>query len=168
MTPTPAYTVRPFVVVPVSPRPPFFFVQYVWSIGNYNKSQDVVDARHCVDADGRDASTIHPSEVTAWTCEDSGTVESAAFTVTCGCSTPPPTPVPVAAPSQCSGVDSFRVSDFPYAYQVFDGCYSASDSSTFNFNPVYFMGGGASGGPAVYASDLFGLLENEVQSWPAH
>lgn len=140
-------------------------MQYVWSIGNYNQSGDFVDARHCVDADGKDASTIHPSEVTAWTCEDSSIVDSAAFTVTCGCSTPAPAPAPVSTPAPitavCGGIDSFRISDF--AYPPFDGCYSASDTSTFNFNPVYFVGGEVDDGPAVYASDLFGSLENEVK-----
>eukprot|EP00903_Cladosiphon_okamuranus_P018843 g17331.t1 len=132
--------------------------EYFWSIGNYNQSGDFVDTRHCVDADGRDASTIHPSDVTTWTCEGSGIVaNSTAFTITCGCSTPDPTPSPFTPP--CGGVDSFRLSNF--SYQTFDGCYSASDSSTFNFNPIYFVGGEVVDGPAVYASDLFGLLENE-------
>lgn len=44
----------------------------------------------------------------------------------------------------------------------FDGCYSPSDSSTFNYNKIYFIGGEAADGPTVYASDLFGTLVDEV------
>lgn len=131
----------------------------MWSIGNYDVDGDLVDARHCIDADGRDASTVHPSEVTTWSCGDSSAVTSTAFTVTCGCSTPAPMPAPITAPCGAEG-DSFRMSGF--TYQVFNGCYTASDSSTFNFNPVYFVGGEVADGPAVYASDMFGSLVDEV------
>lgn len=135
--------------------------KYVWSIGRYEQDRDVVDVRHCVDADGTDASTIHPSEVTAWTCEDSTVVDSTDFTVTCGCSAPPaPTPAPTAAACTASQGGSFRVSDF--TNQSFNGCYSASGSSTFNYNHVYFVGGESADGPAVYASDLFGSLVDKV------
>lgn len=73
---------------------------YVWAIGSYNISQDVVDSRECYDAEKVDASTIHPSAVTKWTCqgttgeEPSSSAGSSAtpapFTVACGCATPAP------------------------------------------------------------------------------
>lgn len=134
--------------------------KYVWSIGNYDPDRDVVDVRHCVDADGTDASTIHPSEVTNWTCEDSSVVTSTAFTVTCGCTTPVPTPAPTTASCTRSNAGSFRMSGF--TEPNFDGCYSPSDSSTFNYNDIYFVGEEAADGPAVYASDLSARLVDEV------
>ncbi|CAM9204508.1 unnamed protein product, partial [Ectocarpus sp. 8 AP-2014] len=72
---------------------------YVWAIGNYNSTQDVVDPRLCYDEDGANASTNHPAEVSAWLCDGSGSTTTTAaedddatgFTVWCGCATPAPT-----------------------------------------------------------------------------
>ncbi|CAN0345483.1 unnamed protein product [Ectocarpus sp. 6 AP-2014] len=63
---------------------------YVWAIGNYNSTQDVVDPRLCYDEDGADASTTHPAEVSAWLC-DAEDDDATGFTVWCGCATPAPT-----------------------------------------------------------------------------
>lgn len=66
----------------------------------------------------------------------------------------------------CSGSDSFRIAGFQL--DAYDGCYSASQTTTFNFLPVFYIGGVPADGPAVYASDLFGSLTDEVRvrtSW---
>lgn len=63
----------------------------------------------------------------------------------------------------CSGDDSFRVESFRLG-GAYDGCYSASNVSTFNFLPVFYIGGVPADGPVVYASDLFASLANEVKS----
>lgn len=65
--------------------------------------------------------------------------------------------------SSCSGGDSFRITGFQLG--AFDGCYSASSVSTFNFLPIFYntADGVPADGPAVYASDLFGTLSNEVR-----
>ncbi|CAM9587639.1 unnamed protein product [Ectocarpus fasciculatus] len=71
---------------------------YVWAIGNYNSTQDVVDVRLCYDEDGADATTTHPAEVAAWLCDGGGSTttttedgDATGFTVWCGCATPAPT-----------------------------------------------------------------------------
>ncbi|CAM9425700.1 unnamed protein product, partial [Hapterophycus canaliculatus] len=88
---------------------------YVWAIGNYNLSQDVVNSRECFDADKADASTLHPSAVTNWTCQGTSretassaetSAASASFTVACGCATPAPTVfIPVSGSDGRGGVD---------------------------------------------------------------
>eukprot|EP00752_Nemacystus_decipiens_P001671 g1623.t1 len=82
--------------------------EYVWSIGNYIQSGDFVDARHCTDADATDASTIHPSEVAAWECED---LDATAFSIACGCATPAPVAAASPAPTTPSPGDGSREVD---------------------------------------------------------
>ena len=60
----------------------------------------------------------------------------------------------------CSWTDSFRLDGF--YVDAYDGCFSASAVSTFNFLPVFYIGGAPADGATVYASDLFGSLTDEV------
>lgn len=74
----------------------------------------------------------------------------------------------LAMASSCTGGASFRISGFELG--AFDGCYSASAVSTFNFLPIFYNTADSmpADGPTVYASDLFGTLSDEVRRMPRY
>lgn len=137
------------------------------------------NAKRCVDADQRNASTLHPSEVRQWDCYDETTsgidYSPSEFaledyvTVTCGCSTPqpaiasPPSPDPEPT-STCSDGDSFLVDTVVTQDGAsLAGCFEDSGSTDLGV-PVYYAGTideptGES--PVVYAKYLFPQFVSE-------
>lgn len=102
----PSFSANPLAYVPslrtYSPVTKKKRKQFVWAIGNYDQTRDIVDARHCYAYDDNDPSVVAPPDVSSWNCGDLAST----FTVTCGCSTPSPasldTPSTVA-PSPSTG-----------------------------------------------------------------